>query len=78
MQRPITPNPYKARLAALGLTQASILPNIRLVTGMCINAGQLCNALSGVGVQPKHQRIREAVESLLTELESKQKEEKAV
>lgn len=72
------PNQYKARLAMLGLTQAAILPRVRNLTQMPISIPDMSVALSGVGVQPKHQRIREAVETLLTELESKQKEEKAV
>ena len=74
MQRPMTANSYKARLAMLGLTQASILPKIRAMTEMCVNSTQLSAALNGVGMQPKHERIREAVETLLNELEAKQKE----
>lgn len=77
MQRPMTANPYKARLAALGLTQSFILPQLRTMTEMNINTTELSAALNGVGMQPKHERIREAVENLLTELEAKQKEENA-
>ncbi len=72
MQRPMTANLYKARLAMLGLTQASILPKIRAMTEMSVNSTQLSAALNGVGMQPKHERIREAVETLLNELEKKE------
>lgn len=72
MQRPMTANLYKARLAMLGLTQASILPKIRAMTEMSVNSTQLSAALNGVGMQPKHERIREAVETLLTELEKEE------
>lgn len=70
------PNQYKARLAMLGLTQTAILPRLRELTGMCVNTGELSAALNGVGMQRKHERIREAVEKLLNELESKKEEAK--
>lgn len=76
MQRPMTANPYKSRLAMLGLTQASILPKIRAMTEMSVNSTQLSAALNGVGMQPKHERIREAVETLLTELEKEETNER--
>lgn len=63
-------NQYKARLAALGVTQTAILPKIRVMTEMRINATEMSAALSGVGEQPKHACIRAAVETLLTEMES--------
>lgn len=65
------PNQYKARLAMLGLTQSAILPQIREMLQMSVNSTELSAALNGVGMQRKHERIREAVETLLTELESK-------
>lgn len=75
MQRPLTANPYKARLAALGLTLSFILPKLRTMTEMSINTTELSAALNGVGMQCKHERIRKAVETLLSELETKQEEE---
>lgn len=69
------PNQYKARLALLGLTQTAILPSVRELLRMPVNVTELSAALNGVGMQRKHDRIREAVETLLTELEAKQKEE---
>ena len=69
------PNQYKARLAMLGLTQTAILPRVRELLRMPVNVTELSAALNGVGMQCKHDRIREAVETLLTELEEKQKEE---
>lgn len=68
------PNQYKARLAMLGLTQTAILPRVRELLRMPVNVTELSAALNGVGMQRKHDRIREAVETLLTELEEKQKE----
>lgn len=68
------PNQYKARLAMLGLTQTAILPRVRELLRMPVNVTELSAALNGVGAQRKHDRIREAVETLLTELEAKQKE----
>lgn len=64
------PNQYKARLAALGLTQTSLLPQLRQMTGMCINVAELSAAITGAGVQRKHQRILQAVEEILSEKES--------
>lgn len=66
------PNQYKARLAMLGLTQAAILPRVRELTQMSVNATELSAALSGIGEQNKHDRIREAVDQLLTEMEKTQ------
>lgn len=68
------PNQYKARLAILGLTQTAILPRVRELTKMNINAAEMSSALNGVGMQRKHEKIREAVEKLLTELEAKKEE----
>lgn len=69
------PNQYKARLAMLGMTQTAILPSVRELLRMPVNVTELSAALNGAGAQRKHDRIREAVETLLTELEAKQKEE---
>lgn len=66
------PNQYKARLAMLGLTQAGILPRVREMTQMPVSTPDMSVALSGVGTQPRYQRIREAVETLLTELEKEE------
>lgn len=66
------PNMYKARLAVLGLTQTAILPDVRKLTEMSVNVTELSAALSGVGEQRKHKRIREAVETLLAELEKEE------
>lgn len=66
------PNQYKARLAMLGLTQTAILPSVREMLKMPVNVTELSAALNGVGMQPKHERIREAVETLLTELEKEE------
>lgn len=63
------PNQYKSRLATLGLTQTSLLPKIREMTGMCVNTGELSAAITGAGVQNKHQRILKAVEELLAQYE---------
>lgn len=68
------PNQYKARLAMLGLTQTAILPRVRDLTKMRINTAELSAALSEVGMQRKHERIREAVETMLHELETKKEE----
>lgn len=68
------PNQYKARLAMLGLTQTAILPSVRELLRMPVNVTELSAALNGVGMQRKHERIREAVENLLNELESKKEE----
>ncbi|WP_418521241.1 hypothetical protein [Ruminococcus champanellensis] len=70
MQRPVPTNPYKARLAMLGLTQASILPKIRALTEMNVNSSELCSALNYVGMQRKHAKIRTAVDELLSCLEA--------
>ncbi|MCQ2434707.1 MAG: hypothetical protein MJ062_05670 [Oscillospiraceae bacterium] len=66
------PNMYKARLAALGLTQSAILPDVRKLTEMSVNVTELSAALSGVGDQPKHKRIREAVDAILSKLEKEE------
>lgn len=65
------PNQYKARLAALGITQTSILPRVREESKMRVNVTELSAALSGVGEQPKHRKICDVVELILTELEAK-------
>jgi hypothetical protein len=39
------------------------------MTGMSVNATELCAALNGVGVQTKHKHILNAVEELLTKYE---------
>lgn len=70
------PNQYKARLAMLGLTQTAILPSVREMLKMPVNVTELSAALNGVGMQPKHERIREAVETLLTELEKEETNER--
>lgn len=68
------PNQYKARLAMLGLTQTAILPRVREILQIPVNVTELSAALNGVGMQRKHECIREAVETLLTKLEAKQEE----
>ena len=70
------PNQYKARLAMLGLTQTAILSRVRELLRMPVNVTELSAALSGVGMQRKHDRIREAVETLLTELEKEETNER--
>ena len=68
------PNQYKSRLALLGLTQTAILPRVRELTEMNVNTAELSAALSGVGMQRKHERIREAVETLLNDLETRKED----
>lgn len=71
------PNMYKVRLAALGLTQAGIIHQIRERTQMPVSTVDMSIALSGVGEQNKHKRIRAAVETLLDEAESKKEEKES-
>jgi hypothetical protein len=61
------PNLYKAKLAALGLTQTSMLPEIRARTGIPVNNTELSAAINGVGKQKKHERILQALNEILKE-----------
>lgn len=63
------PNLYKVRLAALGLTQTSILPKIRDRMGTSVNTTELSAAITGAGTQNKHKCILKALDELLEEYE---------
>ena len=62
--------PYKARLAALGLTQTSILPEIRSKIGLPVNNTELSAAITGSGKQKKHERILVALDEVLDDYEN--------
>ena len=64
------PNQYKVRLTSLGLTQTSILPEIRSKTGLPVNNTELSAAVTGSGKQKKHERILQALNEVLKEYEN--------